>query len=750
MGPISVSQQLTSHRDSFPKDHRSNTTMCHKSQELSIWNQLFYGKCRVPAPIDLDQALWDIEEISDHGDQNVKEERSPIELIDEKHSMCVKMESCESCDVYRYHSKLEQESKAPLLTYAESRSLGMKFFDVFTKVLIFCGFILFWSRPQSWFLVQVLNSPARHRILSYVDTGSYAATNEEVREIISVAYPYIPKKSYGKPVHTEVLVDYVFDSWGNPSLTSFKPPKNITFNKVVLTLNTSVSGVQYDRLAHLYVGGAEIWRTSTMEPGGRKVHSSFKKDVSQYQSLFQQETPVLFQLDNLVLDGLDGKFHVKLQADFYSSVYFHETGEGHVDLENQLSDDSKEKYMFFDINKDADHVYPLNTQSDLKKGPIEYLPSLKFKVTLPQVAQNTTRLKLAVFASGNGNEEFWYSNVLDKFKRHFEDDGTAFFGHGPLRFVSVKVDGQKVASQAPQPFIFTGGFSPALWSPVVGLNAFDLSSIDLDVTPLLPLLWKSGNHELEIQVDNGIDDFEGSTSGIGNDWIISANLLAYENSNVKSSSGRFLGVQEESDGRSTGVSIPYTKSLQQFITGKYKVEMSGDLVLELHNDRILNTTVKCSTYASSTNAQSYSDGGKVGHIAHEGLSVKKFQLRDNLSPNEEDAIFHSTEVASDFPLALTYKEKMVKNGFVANHDIALSKKVSLHIGGKPIRSESNSQKGSSHWFVGDHESKGSAKLVTKYNTKVDGPTKHFTYARSVVAKNGKIVSDKVTEENDSL
>ncbi|KAM9889184.1 hypothetical protein OXX69_012904, partial [Metschnikowia pulcherrima] len=134
------------------------------------------------------------------------------------------------------------------------------------------------------------------------------------------------------------------------------------------------------------------------------------------------------------------------------------------DAEHGNSTYLDEKYKYYDIRKAADKVYPLVEDEEPASPPIKHLPYQGFSVELPKLSHNTTRLKLAVFASGNSKEEFWYSNVLDKYTHRFEKDGTVFHGHGPLRFVNVWVDGQKVATQAPQPFIFTGGYSPALWN----------------------------------------------------------------------------------------------------------------------------------------------------------------------------------------------------------------------------------------------------------------------------------------------
>lgn len=132
--------------------------------------------------------------------------------------------------------------------------------------------------------------PEPRRFANYqglLETGFYPESLS-AQEVLSVAFPLKPEKKYGKPVYESVLIDNVFDSWGKPLVHKFVPPKDVEFNRVVLTLKTSVDGVQYDRLAHLYVNGAEIWRTSTIEPGARSVFSEFKKDVSAYTTLFQK------------------------------------------------------------------------------------------------------------------------------------------------------------------------------------------------------------------------------------------------------------------------------------------------------------------------------------------------------------------------------------------------------------------------------------------------------------------------------
>lgn len=680
--------------------------MSHISREQSIWNQLWFGSRRVPEPM-------------------------PHTHIGESQKVDEKEKGLDEKKSYSDNAQRKDVFLTPQCRGFRSKDKNRRLRAFWRHVVAFfclAAYVFYLARPEMRALT-VKPRLIRDRIINSIDARSHTSQGNEREEIIAVSYPYIPKASYGEPVHTEILIDHIFDSWGNPSLKSFVPPENLTFNKVVLTLNITVSGVQYDRLAHLYVGGAEIWRTSTIEPRGRRVISSFKKDVSQYVTLFKPGAPILMQLDNLVADGLDGKFHVKLQADFFSSASFHAIDE--PTPENL-------KYQYFDIRKDADCVYPLNKKSCKKEGPIQYLPSEKFSVALPQVPQNTTRLKLSIFASGNAEEEFWYSNLLDRYKDRFENDGFYAFGHGPLRFVSVWVDGKKIASQLAQPFLFTGAYSPSLWSPVVATDTFDLSSIDIDVSPLLPLLWELGDHVIEIKVDNGIDDFEGETSGIGSNWIISANLLAYENSNVKSAKGEILNLQDSKKGHSSAVSLPYLKSLHQVVNGKYVVDFASLLNLELYNGSSLQTTVFVSTKADASNVQSYTDAGSKGNVVHYGHSAKSFKLVDN----SDDSSIHETLVTTSFPLVITYIEKLEKSAFDTRFNIVLTKETELTINDKKIMNETSA----SRYKVVDKEGEDISGSKIKYKTVLDGPTKKFTYERKVKTKDGKIVYDKVTEE----
>lgn len=595
------------------------------------------------------------------------------------------------------------------------------------------------ASPESYFPVDNHGVVTRHGLFSgLVQSGvtSRILSGANETEVFEVTLPFYPDKFYGKPVHSEVLLDHVFDSWGHPALVKFSPPSK-KFNKVVLTLNTTVHGVQYDRLAHLYVGDAEVWRTSTAEPGGKHVHSSFKKEISAYANLFSEEQDILFQLDNVVTDELTGKFHVQLYVDFYESD-FHPKNE-----ESSASDVVTSDYKIFDIRKPASKVHPLVTPKGDANPPIKYLPSDEFKVILPSVPKNTTRLRLDVFASANADEEFWYSNVLDRFVNKYEKDRITLLGHGPARFINIYVDGQKVASQTPQPFIFTGGLSPSLWSPVVGINAFDLPSINIDVSGLLPLLWGPEEHELAISVSNGLDEVYGDTSGIGNDWIISANLLSYESADVKKSSGEVVHIGDRTRGSSIGVSPPFTSTIQQVISGILQGELTSALTFELADGKVLNTTVSTHTKGEISNVQSYKSAFQQ-QIVHVGHSSKSFLITDNSNDN---SVIHQTNVSLSYPLVIKSKLKVVPKGLDLQVEVVNVKETTLKINEKRVMKELASQNGTSLFHIrmrgGNH---GTGALTTKFKALVSGSKHEFKYKRRVEDSNGEVTLDKLKFE----
>lgn len=626
----------------------------HLAQDSCVWNMMFYGKPRKPvAPLDMEEDV--------------------VPYMDEK---------------------LQQE-------FHKSSGVSRKGVRMLKITLFFSIFVLMMLKKMSDFKSTSLVSDPRLQTLA-------------LNEGIQVSYPYIPKPSYGKPVYSSVLVDHVFgNSWGAPSTSYFTAPKNVTFNRVVLTLNTSVDHVQYDRLAHLFVGGAEIWRTSTIEPGGHLRTSSFKKDVTSYFPLFQQKTEILFQLDNIVNEGLKGEFHIVLSADFY---YEH-------DLEEEVS-----SHKHFSMRKAASKVYPLVHG---KYPPVASLPQDNFLVRLPQVSKNTTRLRLSVFTSGNGNEEFWYTNIVDSYVDSFKGK---VFGHGPLRYVNVYFNGVKVASQVPQPVIFTGGISPSLWNPLVSIDAFDLKSIDLDLSVLLPALWESADNYLTIEV---VSSVEAASSNIGLDWITSANILTYENSAVLDASGVVGLPTEDSKHSNIVLSPPSTGFLSQILSGSLLIQVESLLNFTLESGEILQSKIGLNTTGSTSHVGLYRDFGNNQKIVQVGQNTKSLWFEDVTNQTAP----HELTTSVVYPLVLSLEETDNPGDIVYDASLVTLKHTEVKADGVKALKIKTYQNGSSIFHVSPNGNHGTGALRSGYNLTMHEPFGEFKYRRVVDAENGEITRD---------
>lgn len=416
-------------------------------------------------------------------------------------------------------------------------------------------------------------------------------------EIISVAPP-VPE--YGVPVYSAQLFNHTFgNSYGSPYVGQWDPP-GVDFNRIIVTLKTSIDHSQYDRLAHFHVNGSEVWRTSTIEPGGVLAYSIFSKDVSRYNSLFQNPTSFLFQLDNVVEAGILGEFTTVLTADFYL-----------------VSDE----FNLLGIERPPDSVYSL-TEQGLNKPPLINLVESPYTVKIPKISPQTSRLILSVITSGNANEEFWYDNELGPGQS------------GPIRIVNVYYDGQKIAVQAPEPVIFTGGISPLFWNPVVSTDAFNLPTIDIDLTALLPDLGLC-DHTLSIQVSNGIGEWQNTSTLVGYDWITAANLLAWEDSTITSVSG----VVGKPYGSTSGRLVSDTVNAEEFqvIDSRHYGGISSQVVYNFVGGGNFTVTASISSSALTVNSQTnfntsaivaqYGKTINSATISTDGLIISEFTFK---------------------------------------------------------------------------------------------------------------------------
>ncbi|WP_405818542.1 peptide-N4-asparagine amidase A [Streptomyces sp. NBC_01390] len=237
------------------------------------------------------------------------------------------------------------------------------------------------------------------------------------------------------------------------------------WSKVVLRLDGSVAGRQFDRLGYLDIGGVQILRTSTPEPSQDGINWSVKKDVTRYGKTLSKSQSVNMLIGNVVDDTYTGVLDVKVTLTFYAP----EPGTRPAKAGGSA----------------PDQVIPLSDGNSVTTGA---------KLTTPR---NSERILAEVYATGSGGgcEEFWYSAVTPSasYSCPGGDDG-------PYREVQVTIDGKLAGIASPYPNIWTGGWSPYLWSVIPSPTAFDVRPLEFDLTPFAGLLNDGKAHTVDVTV----------------------------------------------------------------------------------------------------------------------------------------------------------------------------------------------------------------------------------------------------------
>lgn len=283
--------------------------------------------------------------------------------------------------------------------------------------------------------------------------------------------------SYGKP-----FIGKLSPLHPSSSLTSFLgnyTPPSCKFNRVVMNFTVTSRGRQFDRLALMYFGDTEVWRTSTAEPTPRGIEWTYLKDMTHYLYLWNQPQKIIFDLGNLVDDTYTGLFNTTLTATF----------------------------LTIDETPDAaDLIVPISGRRSTSNSASVFSLPAETAINTVTLPRNANRAIFTISACGQAEEEFWWSNVLDSAADTFQDTTGSLPSFSPWRELQVYIDGQLAGVQWPSPVIFTGGVVPGLWRPIVGIDAFDLREYEIDISPWLGLLSDGEPHTFEIKVVGLADD----------------------------------------------------------------------------------------------------------------------------------------------------------------------------------------------------------------------------------------------------
>lgn len=331
--------------------------------------------------------------------------------------------------------------------------------------------------------------------VSVPDTPSCRVTvaDTEFRDYTPYKGTYIPPGSPGAPGNPEKP--------GNPE-NAANPGHagkcGHRWSKVVLSLEGSVAGRQFDRLGYLHIGGVEVLRTSTPEPSPQGITWHVEKDVTRYASVLRTQQPVEMLIGNTVDGTYTGVIKVKVTLTFYAA-------QGRVKAAT-----APDKVLTLQGAHTQDAVY-------------------QGQLTTPR---NSERIVAEVYATGSGGgcEEFWYLTVPDAapYSCRAKD--------GPYREVQVRIDGRLAGIAAPFPTVWTGGWSnPFLWYVIPGPRAFDVRPLEYDLTPFAGLLNDGRPHQVAVSVTG----LPAGQSG----WSTPTNILVWQDAKAARVTGALITSQ---------------------------------------------------------------------------------------------------------------------------------------------------------------------------------------------------------------
>jgi hypothetical protein len=260
------------------------------------------------------------------------------------------------------------------------------------------------------------------------------------------------------------IVDHGFANF-DPYTNTLTPPADCPppWSRIVLDLDGSVRGRQYDRMAGIKIGGVTVLRTSTPEPSRTGISWHVEKDISAYAPLLVSRQPVTMELGNVVNETYTGVFQIKARVTFYA-----------IDVQHPAL-------------ASADRIALL--QGEKRDGA-----DVVGQIVVPA---STERLVAELYATGSGGgcEEFWYLAAPKSVKYSCASD------HGPYRELQVLLDGRVAGIALPYPNIWTGGWSnPYVWYVMPVPRAFDVRPFRFDLTPFVGVLNDGKPHEMRLRV----------------------------------------------------------------------------------------------------------------------------------------------------------------------------------------------------------------------------------------------------------
>jgi len=352
-----------------------------------------------------------------------------------------------------------------------------------------------------------------------------------------------------------------------------------------MNLTVTSNGRQFDRLAIMYIGDIEVFRTSTAEPTKSGIIWNYVKEMQTYNALWKEPQTIIYDEGNLVDSTYTGLFNTTLTATFFTVPESPAT---------------------------ADVILPITARNGAAgKSSVFRLPDQNATVayTLPQ---NVNRAVVSLSATGQINEEFWYSNVPTSEVSTFANTTGPLIGGGTFREVQLYIDGQLSGVSWPFPIIFTGGIVPGFWRPIVGIDAFDLRQHEIDITPWLGYLLDKQPHTFSINIASVSDNGHGlvSLAGTPSYWLVTGTIFLFQDHAGSVTVGTRPSI------RAPAIELSFSSSVTQDSSGQNNTLTYSTQVQRSISITSLITTAKGTFPASWTQRLSYTN---TNHLTSFGL-----------------------------------------------------------------------------------------------------------------------------------
>ncbi|KAJ8537242.1 hypothetical protein K7X08_035643 [Anisodus acutangulus] len=512
-----------------------------------------------------------------------------------------------------------------------------------------------------------------------------------------------------------------------PVSANYSPPTNCSWTHVALQFNASSLGFQYDRIAAVWLDGAELLRTSTAEPNENGVYWTVTKDVTRYSSiLLNHNISLSIMLENLVNDVYTDVYNVNVSFLYYDvkktdvPLSSYTDSNRKLKLENDNPIKNGVNNLRSEYEKPADLIIPISRNGS-EGSWFRILNESELhgqRVTIPK---NTYKAVIEIYVSSHGYDEFWYSNPPDSYIQM--NNLTTKRGHGAYREVMVNIDGNLVGSVVPFPVIFTGGINPLYWEPLVSIGAFDLPSYDIDLTPFLGLLIDGQAHFLGLGVNDSIPF-----------WLVDANLHLWVDNNCTLP----CQVQAKSlDVRTPKFKIQRSSSFLG-LDGSFEVEMKrkNEISYWVNSTEGNLTTIIKQELKFKNKINFYLNGTekKIEQKVEEEIEVRVM--------SDSGSTISKTKVKRKFPLTITTKTFPAKeNGTrLIQSDLDHEWKEKKKVDGGSSSTMTNRQQ-CNGWMVVQDQNVLYGGAITQqtysYSDEAD------CYSRVISAANGKLLNDTV-------